>query len=98
MKEKYLLIVIVLALLFMTTAAILAQSSGNFNLGWHVVGSGSGESASAHYKMQGTTGQTFAGPPKSNSSSFIINSGFWLGSRDSDNGGTAVYMPAILRN
>jgi hypothetical protein len=96
MKKKHLLIVLVLALLFMTTAVLMAQTSTNFNLNWHVVGSGGGESASADYRVNGTMGQAFASPPKSSSASFTLNSGHWASS--SASGGTAVYMPAVLKN
>jgi hypothetical protein len=96
MKKKHILMVIVLALLFMTSAALLAQSSANFNLGWHVIGSGGGESTSAHYRVNGSMGQSLASPPKSSNASFTLNSGYWF--NGSNGGEIAIYMPAVLKN
>jgi hypothetical protein len=96
MKKKHLLMVIILALIFMTSAALLAQSSANLNLDWHTMSGGGGGSASSHYRVNGTIGQSFAGPPESNNASFMLNSGYWFSG--SNNGGIAIYMPAVLKN
>lgn len=68
---------IVLLLFLVAGAAVMAQTSAGFNLEWHVIGGGGGESTSANYEINGTAGQSLAGPPDSDSGSFVVRSGFW---------------------
>jgi hypothetical protein len=82
-----------LLLLLITGAAVLAQSSASFDLSWHVIGSGGGESSSAGYHVNGTIGQSAASQPISGSASFRVSSGYWA-----VNTGTTVYLPAVLKN
>jgi hypothetical protein len=75
-------------------AVVLAQTSTGFDLSWHVVGSGGGESGSAGYQVQGTMGQAITSPPTSDSPGFVVSSGYWVGSLAV--GGTTVYLPLIV--
>jgi len=74
-------------------AVALAQTSTRFNLEWHVIGSGGGESSSASYQVNGTVGQSITSQPTSESASFVVSSGYWFVDT-----GTTVYLPTILRN
>jgi hypothetical protein len=53
-------------------------SAQNYQIDWHVIGSGGGESGSSNYTTNGTIGQPFA--EQSSSANYIIESGFWVGS------------------
>ncbi len=92
MKGK---LVLVLALCLLLAAAIpaLAQVSAHYDLSWHVIGGGGGESTSAAHLLRGTVGQALTGT--SLSSSHMLCSGFWCS-------GAAVvsyhiYLPLVLR-
>lgn len=94
MKQKYqapFLAVLFLLLLFVAT--VLAQTSAGFNLEWHVIGSGGGESSSASYVVNGTMGQGVASPPLGDGTAFSVGSGYWV--VDSR---TAVYLPVAFKN
>jgi len=58
--------------------AVLAQSSASFNLDWHVVGSGGGESTSAGYRVNGTVGQSAVGPPAATGATYRVTGGYWV--------------------
>jgi len=79
-------------LLVVGGAVAVAQTSARFNLEWHVVGSGGGESSSASYHVNGTIGQSIASQPAAESASFVVSSGYWFVDT-----GTTIYLPTILR-
>ncbi|HFQ95330.1 MAG TPA: hypothetical protein ENK30_02035 [Anaerolineae bacterium] len=58
-------------------AAALAQSSMSFDLSWHSVDGGGGESSSASYQLSGAIGQADAGSHAS--ASFKLTGGFLQG-------------------
>lgn len=78
-------------LLFIVGIGVLAQTSVDFNLEWHVLAGGGGPSASADYVVNGTVGQSLAGPPQSGNSAFVVNSGYWQES-------LTVYLPLVGRD
>ena len=84
--------VVCLMLVLAVGVAVLAQSSAGFNLEWHVVGSGGGESASSNYRVNGTTGQSLAGPPTAGGASYRVTGGYWV--FDSR---MVVYLPAVSK-
>jgi hypothetical protein len=94
-KQRIIILAVTLLLLLACGAVALAQTSAGFNLEWHVIGSGGGQSSSASYQVQGTIGQGAASPPTAGSADFIVNSGFWPGGVPA---GTTIYLPAILKN
>ena len=55
----------------------LAQSSTNYDLSWHVVGSGGALMSSTDYALQGTIGQTAAGDVES-ANYGLYSQGYWL--------------------
>lgn len=82
---------LMLLLLTMIGIGVLAQTSADFNLEWHVLAGSGGPSASADYVVDGTAGQSLAGPPQSGGNAFVVNSGYWQESR-------AVYLPLVTRD
>ena len=93
MRQKIKSIHLLLLLLLMAIGTVtLAQTSPSFDLSWHVIGGGGGESASASYQLNGTIGQSVASPPTASSASFALSSGFWAA-----DSGMRVYLPAIKK-
>ena len=91
-KQKQILLILVAVLLILVVGtAVLAQTSAGFNLEWHVMGNGGGESSSASYKVNGTIGQSVSRSAQSNPDNLIVSSGYWYA-------GTAVYLPIIIKN
>jgi hypothetical protein len=80
-----------LLLLTAVGIGVLAQTSSDFNLQWHVLAGSGGPSASADYQVNGTVGQSLAGPPQSGGNAFVVNGGYWQES-------LAVYLPLVARD
>jgi hypothetical protein len=87
------LIGIALILLLAAGTAVLAQTSTQFDLRWHVIGSGGGESGSARYRVNGTIGQSVASPPTSGSGGFTVSSGYWFA-----DGSATLYLPIVRKD
>ncbi len=79
-------------LLLAAGALVLAQSSADFNLEWHVIGNGGSASGSADYQVQGTIGQSLVSPAVSNSADYAMSSGYWF-----SGSGQNVYLPLIVK-
>ena len=79
-------------LLLAAGALVLAQSSADFNLEWHVIGNSGGASGSASYEVRGTIGQSLVSPVVSNSAGYAMSSGYWF-----SGGGQNVYLPLIVK-
>ena len=77
-RRAMLLAALCFLLLLAVGAGVLAQSSARFNLAWHVVGSGGGESSSAGYRVNGTIGQSMAGPPDAVGATHTVTGGYWV--------------------
>lgn len=87
-------ILVLIACLLAIVVPVLAQSSANYDLSWHVVAGGGGRMESAGHTLLGTIGQADAGLLTSND--YILSGGFWAG------GALAgeiyrVYLPLVLR-
>lgn len=89
-KEK-LGITAVLLIVLIGSAIVWAQTSGSYDLSWHVVSSGGGVSSSASYSINGTSGQIAASPALAQSSHFVASSGYWYSQ-------TTIYLPLIANN
>jgi hypothetical protein len=100
MNYKYLTIFLALTFLLLTAGSvILAQTSASFNLEWHVIGSGGGESSWDGYQVKGTIGQSIASQPASGSANFTVSSGYWFGDTGpAGTTGTGIYLPIIFKN
>lgn len=94
MKKQQTILVglLTLLLILMIGTAVWAQTSAGFNLEWHIIGNGGGESNSAHYQVSGTVGQAVAGSV-SNRSDYEVSTGYWtFGSQ------TSIYLPMIVND
>jgi hypothetical protein len=69
--------------------AALAQTSTNYGLEWHVIGSGGGGMDSTNYAMNGTVSQVAAG--YASSTSYELSEGYWYPVQ------YRLYLPLILR-
>ena len=95
-KQIFLILLLLLGLVGLVVGkTVLAQSSAGFDLRWHVIGNGGGESGSAGYRVNGTLGQSLAGPPPATSAGFAVSSGYWLVGAGYS---TAIYLPVVFRN
>jgi hypothetical protein len=86
-------ILVLIVCLLAVAVPVLAQSSTNYDLWWHVVAGGGGRMESANHTLLGTIGQPEVGPMASDD--YILGSGFWAG------GALAgkiypVYLPIVL--
>lgn len=93
---KVLLVVAAVLLLVGAGTIVMAQISAQFDLGWHVVGSGGGASSSAGYQVRGTIGQGLAAPPVSSSASFSVSSGYWAPGTESAPD-IRIYIPIVVK-
>jgi hypothetical protein len=90
--KRELVLALALCLLLALSVPALAQVSAGYNLSWHVIGGGGGQSSSAGHTLMATVGQPLTGAMLSGGHSLC--SGFWCGR-------TAryrVYLPLVLRN
>lgn len=72
-------------------SAALAQSSTNYDLIWHVIGSGGSGMGSTTYAVEGTIGQALAG--RTESTHYTLAVGYWYPSAQ-----YTVYLPLVFRN
>lgn len=72
---KRLRIILVFALVLLTSAVALAQSGNGFDLTWSTVDGGGGVSLAGGYVVQGTAGQPDAG--EMSGGGYSLRGGFW---------------------
>lgn len=98
MKERRVIVIALSVLVILSLATVaLAQISANFDLSWHVFGSGGGQSESANYRVQDTLGQWTGGT--SFSAQHQVQAGFWNGVVLAPAPPPSiVYLPLTLRN
>lgn len=89
--QVILLLLLILALSATFSVVVLAQSSNNYELAWYVRGAGGGSSASTHYEMSCTQGQTLIG--YQSSGSYELGAGYWYALF----GGGRVFLPIVLK-
>lgn len=77
--------------LILLGTAVFAQSSARFDLTWHVVGGGGQPAGSSSYRVHGTVGQAFAGPPDASSAAFAHGSGYWVFESSH-----SIYLPIVV--
>ena len=86
-------ILVPMACLLAIALPVLAQTSSNYDLWWHVVAGGGGRMESPGYTLLGTTGQT--GAASMASGAYGLSGGFWAGW--TPGGGVyQVYLPLVL--
>lgn len=91
-KKRWYLLAAGLLLFVVVGTAVLAQTSANFNLEWHVIAGGGQPATSTNYRLNGTVGQGLAGPPAQTGSQFQSTSGYWVVGVEQ-----FVYLPTVLR-
>lgn len=68
------LLAVILATIILVNGA-MAQSSGDFNLGWHLNAGGGGSASSGNYIMNGSIGQPVTSG--TGGTNFGLTTGFW---------------------
>lgn len=91
-KKRLFLLAAGLLLFVIVGTAVLAQTSTNFNLEWHVIAGGGQPAASTNYRVNGTSGQGMTGPAAQSSSQFQSTSGYWAVGME-----RYIYLPVVLR-
>ncbi len=90
MKTRIAILIICLAL----AVPVLAQSSANYDLSWHVIAGGGGRMESTGHALLGTTGQPLVGSMTTGSGHSLC-SGFWCGAAEE---GVHIYLPLVVSN
>ncbi|RUA15366.1 MAG: hypothetical protein DSY55_06485 [Clostridia bacterium] len=72
------------------TAAVWAQSSSSYHLGWHSMDSGGGKASATSFRLVGSVGQTDAG--ELFSTNFRLQGGF----QQAFSQQTRLYLPSIV--
>ena len=85
------------------TPIVLAQSSADFELRWHVIASGGGRSTSPDFVVSGSIGQ--AATNSLSSADFTLQGGFWYGVGAAVGppptpvtGPYQLYLPVVMKN
>ncbi|HFC12227.1 MAG TPA: hypothetical protein ENJ56_05230 [Anaerolineae bacterium] len=78
MNKKLLTLLLFGLILGLFVVQVGAQSSANYNVGWHVIAGGGGSVASANYRVDGTIGQGIAATDAASSASYRVSSGYWV--------------------
>jgi len=87
MHTKRVLPALLLALLLVSGVVLAA---GSYDLSWHTVDGGGGESSGGTYTLHGTAGQPDAGTLSGGT--YSLSGGFWGRA-----GGYEIYLPVIMR-
>jgi hypothetical protein len=85
--------ILVVAALLLLTSGALAMESTNYALDWFtpLTSGGGGSSSSTIYTVNFTIGQTAIGA--SNSANYAVGLGYWYGIR-----GCRIFLPIVQRN
>jgi hypothetical protein len=94
MKRK-ISVVITVCLLSLTTATVLAQSGGNYDLTWSSLNGGGGEVSGGRFALISAIGQAEAGTL--NGGSYTLSGGFLAGMSSPPPANGRVYLPLVLR-
>jgi hypothetical protein len=98
-RRKPILLALYFLLTLVAATTIVAQNSASFDLNWHVMGSGGGESSSSNYQINGTIGQHLASPAIAGSATFTLTSGYWFrGAGLTPSPAYLIYLPAVLKD
>lgn len=92
--QKALALALAALLLISAAGAVVAQSSANYNLEWHVIGGG-GPVSSASYTVNSTIGQAASSPAYPASSHYAVSRGYWFG--DGITIWYPIYLPIVVR-
>jgi len=89
----------ILLVLLVTSFPMLAQTSGIFEISWHTIDGGGGESSGGNYALTGIIGQSDAGVLMSGDD-YTMTGGFWeVGDEPVISpGGGDVYLPLVIKD
>jgi hypothetical protein len=90
MRKRVLLALLLCCL--MAAIAVQAQSSTNYDLGWHVLSNGGGGMGSTSYALEGTLSQVLAG--RTESTNYVLYQGYWYPSGPS----YQIYLPIVVKS
>jgi len=93
MRKRIILVLAVVLLALAVAGGVLAQTSTNYNLEWHVIGGGGGPVSSASYMVRSTAGQGSASPPYSASGNYVVSGGYWSLPLD-----YRIYLPLVIKD
>ena len=95
MRSRLLTTAIVILAMLLLAGTVLAQTSPNYDLSWHVVAGGGREGmTSGIHRINGTLGQFAIGP--ATSTDHFVGAGYWYGV--GIGGGMAVYLPLLFNS
>ena len=86
------LLLALLAAAIIGAAAVRAQIGGGYDLTWNTIDGGGGASSGGGYQLDGTLGQSDAGPALSGGP-YSLAGGFWSGAL----AGGKTYIPLLRR-
>jgi hypothetical protein len=93
MKNSFLYLICVIALLLGTVTLVSAQSGGGYELSRVVVSSGTGRSSGGAYNLTTTLGQPEAGTTQSGGN-YNLGGGFWGGNQAPPG---KIYLPLVMK-
>jgi hypothetical protein len=64
-------------LLIWLTGIALSNPSSGFQIDWSIIAGGGGRSASSDFQVNGSIGQSIAGPPVTVGTNYRIEGGYW---------------------
>jgi len=89
-------LLLVTSLILLIAFSVAAAQTGDFDLVWRTIDGGGGTSIGGErFALSGTIGQPDAG--KMSGGVYALQGGFWPGTAAPGVGGSAVYLPLILR-
>lgn len=97
-KQKALGILIVIVLLISSISFISAKNSGNYDIPWHTIAGGGGNSKNSNYEVTGTIGQAIVGFSKNET--YSVGSGFWNANTSLGTTGDteySIFLPIVIR-
>jgi hypothetical protein len=95
MRKRVPLAILLVALLcsLVLAVAVQAQMSTNYELSWHVTGSGGSGMGSTNYALAGTLGQSLVG--RIESTNYTLIQGYWYPTSPVP---LRIYLPIVVRS
>ena len=97
MKRK-LILPLAVVLLLILAGSVLAQSGGNYDVEWQVIGSTGDQFVTGGNYQLGFTLAQDSPPLLSSGGNYQIAQGYWAGGGSSSSGGKDVYLPLVIKN
>jgi hypothetical protein len=76
--KRVLSVLLVVGILLMgLTGTVLRSASDDFRIDWSVIAGGGGRSVSTDFHVNGSIGQSMAGPPVAEGGNYRVEGGYW---------------------